>query len=823
MKHPSTTSFALSHGLVAALSLLALTGCQPTTQCVVDAHCLPTEACVGGSCVPRPADAGHDGGVMDAGPDDAGVDAGSDDAGPGDAGSDDAGADAGTDAGVDAGTGLGAACTAGTDCSSTFCVDGVCCEQACAGVCESCNLPSRAGFCDPVAANTDPDDECATTAASTCSTTGTCDGARSCAVYGATTACVAASCTGNVSTLASTCNGPGQCVAHGTQTCSPFGCDGANGLCRTSCSVNNDCAAGFDCAAGGVCKPALGTTCTGASGCASGFCVDGVCCESACAGTCEACNLSGSVGQCQPIAQGQDPANECSAQATSTCGTDGACDGARGCELYGTSTVCLAATCTGTTATAAKTCDGAGACVAHGTSGCGAYTCGTNGTCRTACQSSADCASGNYCTGNACVPKLGAGVACTGVEQCGTGYCVDGVCCQSACNGTCEACNLTVLGLCQPVPLGSDPANECSDTGAASCGTNGVCNGSRACSNYASGTTCAAPSCASTSSANVADTCDGQGTCVDNGTVACGAYACRASTGQCRTSCQVSADCASGYTCAGSICKRAQGNTCSTDAECGSGYCTDGVCCQSRCGGTCESCSQTGRAGFCDPTPTGTNPDGDCTASSAASCGTTGVCNGARACALYAVGTVCVAPSCSGTSSNVADTCNGTGTCVDNGTVACGSYACNGGTGLCNTTCSGNADCASGYSCQGNVCKRPQGGTCQADAECVTGYCTNGVCCNQRCNGVCQTCGGTGMCGGVPPTVVCVAAACVGDSLSVADTCNGSGTCVDNGTLSCGAYTCNPATAACTTSCSGSGGTSVGCAAGHTCVSGSCT
>ena len=38
----------------------------------------------------------------------------------------------------------------GTECASTFCVDGVCCADACQGACRTCALPSSMGKCTPV-------------------------------------------------------------------------------------------------------------------------------------------------------------------------------------------------------------------------------------------------------------------------------------------------------------------------------------------------------------------------------------------------------------------------------------------------------------------------------------------------------------------------------------------------------------------------------------------------------------------------------------------------------------------------------------------------
>jgi hypothetical protein len=44
----------------------------------------------------------------------------------------------------------GVACTSNNQCLSTFCVDGVCCNDDCTGQCEACNLAGKAGTCLPV-------------------------------------------------------------------------------------------------------------------------------------------------------------------------------------------------------------------------------------------------------------------------------------------------------------------------------------------------------------------------------------------------------------------------------------------------------------------------------------------------------------------------------------------------------------------------------------------------------------------------------------------------------------------------------------------------
>ena len=119
---------------------------------------------------------------------------------------------------------------------------------------------------------------------------------------------------------------------------------------------------------------ASGGACATATGCASGFCVDGVCCDTACGGLCQACSAarkgSGADGVCGPVGLGADPDDECPQQAVSTCGTSGACNGQGACSLYAAGTTCVAGSCSGATATAASLCDGSGVCLPGSTTAC---------------------------------------------------------------------------------------------------------------------------------------------------------------------------------------------------------------------------------------------------------------------------------------------------------------------------------------------------------------------------------------------------------------------------------------------------------------------
>ena len=70
--------------------------------------------------------------------------------------------------------GQGQPCDGGPACASTFCRDGICCDQACTGTCQGCNLPGHpAGACSYVDKyKVDPD---------TCDDAGiTCNGAGAC-------------------------------------------------------------------------------------------------------------------------------------------------------------------------------------------------------------------------------------------------------------------------------------------------------------------------------------------------------------------------------------------------------------------------------------------------------------------------------------------------------------------------------------------------------------------------------------------------------------------------------------------------------------------
>lgn len=222
--------------------------------------------------------------------------------------------------------GSGLKCLAGSDCSSGFCADGVCCDKACSGTCEGCTSAKTGqttGQCANITNNTDPDNECPNTVASSCGTSGMCfNGA--CAFHPASTVCATGTCSGNVESPPDMCSGAGSCVDSGQVTCAgSYVCSG--GQCQTcSDGLKNGTEADTDCGGGGPCgKCANGKKCNAAADCASNACIDGYCCNTTCTGTCMACNVAGKLGTCSPVPINQDPVGECPGQKT--------CNGAGGC------------------------------------------------------------------------------------------------------------------------------------------------------------------------------------------------------------------------------------------------------------------------------------------------------------------------------------------------------------------------------------------------------------------------------------------------------------------------------------------------------------
>lgn len=158
------------------------------------------------------------------------------------------------------GTGLccknnGDACGSGSECATGQCVNGVCCDSACGGNCDRCDVSGSVGICTNVAS------EC----------TGDCD------------ACVGGNCQAS----------QGLCPASPGTLCTTCEGGGTSFNCAYDDTQDGDCTAiygaGSACYQYDVCLKPDGDPCGNGGECASGHCVDGVCCNMPCSTACFAC------------------------------------------------------------------------------------------------------------------------------------------------------------------------------------------------------------------------------------------------------------------------------------------------------------------------------------------------------------------------------------------------------------------------------------------------------------------------------------------------------------------------------------------------------
>jgi hypothetical protein len=376
--------------------------------------------------------------------------------------------------------GLGAACDTDTQCASGVCADGVCCQSTCDGMCEACNLKDSPGTCMPVAAGmASPNGHpaCATAPAESCDRDGTCDGNRGCRLRRAGTACGTSSCANGMTTPAPTCDGLGECRPSVARPCAPYACNG-NGGCFESCTTGSQCQAPNTCAAGSCGPRSNGSTCAQASDCASQHCVDGVCCNEACAERCKACDVGGSPGTCTQVASGPPHGMRTPCTGNGTCAGTCTSASATGCTYPGDEVTCRSASCAGAMFTARVGCNAAGSCAMPETTACGDFACNAAGTaCLSACTADNQCVTSArpYCDGGACVSGRSNGARCQTAGECAGGRCVDGFCCNDTCQLPCQACDVAGhAGTCWPVANGTPYGGRAACGGAGDCA--GYCN-----------------------------------------------------------------------------------------------------------------------------------------------------------------------------------------------------------------------------------------------------------------------------------------------------------------------------------------------------------
>lgn len=615
----------------------------------------------------------------------------------------------------------------------------------------------------------------------------------------------------------------------------------------------------------GVNPGANGDACYLDTECQNGHCVDGICCNVACDGGCEACSQNEKAdasadGSCGLIAAGRrcgpapmGCASQTAYRLASTCTAGGVCQA-------------NSSTCADHYACVGNSSDGqcVTSCLNQGvpdhlycTSSyyCDAGDCVPDKTVGDPCSEGAQCLS-NTCTGGVCLGSIGDACDAT---PCALGFCVDGHCCSTICNGTCEACGESGQeGSCVAV-TGAPRGSRSPCVADAECG--GSCNGSarNACTYPGSGQSCQTPSCAI--GQVTTHHCNGGGACVAGSPQSCAPYVSCADAQSCATSCGNDADCASNHFCddLSDTClpDRLQASSCNRDNQCVTGSCADGVCCNTDCGEQCEACAEAGKVGTCSAVVG--DPRGGRAACAGGGSACEGACDGAsRDGCLYPNATSCGSSTCSLAVAYGA-LCNGLGACVTN-TVgqSCFPYAaCADGT-QCLSSCTGNTQCAAGQFCDtiGTpdqcVAQRIDGAACDDAAQCASGFCADGVCCNVACTGQCEACaesGSAGLCVPVEGTprgartacdgsddddnpcagscggsqrdscdypaegTACEAAACDGAVLTPARVCDGAGVCGLESTQDCGAYSCDASENRCNSRCQSRGD----CAAGALC------
>lgn len=426
----------------------------------------------------------------------------------------------------------GTTCGAATECASGFCVDSVCCNAACGDQCAACDVIGKLGTCSAVSGAPHGARTACAAGSDTC-TAKTCNGTitTACQFVDTSVICGMDTCkeisTGSGTygeTRKGTCNGSGVCTAT-SNSCTAYACNSTSTACASSCSVPTDCAAGYKCVAGkcetlpglgapctvpgdcstgtfcvdkvccgkatcgdakdwscainpGTCTKRLGATCSAGPECGSGNCIDGVCCDTACSGQCEACDIVDPTterkGVCTPVKGApHGTRTACAVDATNVC-TNALCDGAdrTACKGFvGTGTVCREPKCADAMATPGQQCDGKGTCPSSESIGCGGYACTADGKeCRTSCTPEVGCAPDFLCRDGKC-EKITArcsedklrSTGADGIEKnCAPYMCGTGGVCEKGCATSADCVGGTIcdvaakLCVAPPAPTGDD-------------------------------------------------------------------------------------------------------------------------------------------------------------------------------------------------------------------------------------------------------------------------------------------------------------------------------------------------------------------------------
>jgi hypothetical protein len=488
----------------------------------------------------------------------------------------------------------------------------------------------------------------------------------------------------------------------------------------------------------GVPPGSLGAPCTTSSQCNEpGFCVDGVCCSSACTELCAACDVPGSVGTCSAAPSDTACGELACAGFDTECRKLDTSQLALNCEAFGACKVNAACAVSNEPPSAAcqvgtGTCNGTGACLVEGKASLGET-----------CAADADCAEGH------CVAGEGGSL----------------VCCDAACDSPCQACS--AAGHCEATPSSDSrceavacPAddvcrNYTADVVASQCRSFGQCQTGSDCPHEAlrpdAECECDAATAACRlrpgASCTAADQC-ASGVCAANaeGTSVCCSSACAEGL-------FCSSDGTSCVACEGNAVS-CEGNTelrCNTGAiaraECRNG-CTPGVGCNDLppLGFLCEA-GQCAAPNVCQSDVAGASR---CCSRNCAAEGKVCAENGSCVCeeGQVAAGSDCLLEN--GDPCTSSQQCQAGSTCTDG---VCCQQACNGScercepnTGLCVAIAAGQTDntCNNGRQCVGarGDCRLNVRQPCSGNgAECTSNNCeptvgnATQICCSQSCTG----------------------------------------------------------------------------------------
>ena len=256
--------------------------------------------------------------------------------------------------------------------------------------------------------------------------------------------------TGNCQSRSSACNASGMGAAvSGRPLCQALsgGCTGTTAPAYAPVARGtdpfNECN-GLGCDGSGQCATKLGGACTSNSSCSSNYCVDGVCCNSACNGSCMACNTA-LTGQ----------ANGSCALVTGTQPDPGTCSGSTGCN--GSNCTCTQGSCKEATGGSCST----GTDCATGICNCTNAACTTMACDTQACTCTYDSNADGHCDGNLNTGVTQQGI-CSTDQACSGGSCLlaDG----QSCSADSQCANTCIGGTCAPKSGISGPCDGNDDS-----------------------------------------------------------------------------------------------------------------------------------------------------------------------------------------------------------------------------------------------------------------------------------------------------------------------------------------------------------------------